>query len=98
MKHKKSIVFLLFIAAFVFNAFSFIAAEVDEDDDIPRITKEEVLKIFDQPGVTLIDVRYEKNWKKSDMKIEGFVREHPNELGSLARKYSKDHKLILYCD
>jgi hypothetical protein len=46
----------------------------------------------------LIDVRYEKNWKKSDRKIAGATREHPNEIGSWVGKYTKDHKLILYCD
>ena len=61
-------------------------------------TKEELQKIINQPEVTLIDVRYEKNWKKSDMKIAGAVREHPNELGSWVGKYDKDQKIILYCD
>jgi rhodanese-related sulfurtransferase len=89
---------LVILTLLLFSAAGTIAAVTDEDDDIAKITKEELQKIIDQPGVTLIDVRYEKNWKKSDMKIKGALREHPNELGTWARKYSKDHKLILYCD
>jgi rhodanese-related sulfurtransferase len=87
---------MIFFVLFVFSAVHAIATE--DDDDIPKITKEEVQKIIGQSDVTLIDVRYEKNWKKSDMKIAGAIREHPNELGSWVGKYVKDHKLILYCD
>jgi rhodanese-related sulfurtransferase len=87
---------MFFLVLFVFSAVHAIATE--EDDDISKITKEEVQKIIGQPDVTLIDVRYEKNWQKSDMKIAGAIREHPNELGSWVNKYDKDHKLILYCD
>ena len=63
-----------------------------------KISKEEVQKIIGLPDVTLIDVRYDKNWKKSDMKIASAVREHPNELGSWVGKYKKDQRLILYCN
>ena len=98
MEHKKSLFLILFLFAFVFNAVHVIATETEEDDDITKITKEEVQKIIGQSDVTLIDVRYEKNWKKSDMKIAGAIREHPNEIGTWVKKYAKDHKLILYCD
>jgi rhodanese-related sulfurtransferase len=87
---------MFFLVFFVFSAVH--ALGIEEEDDIAKITKEEVQKIIGQPDVTLIDVRYEKNWKKSDMKIAGAIREHPNEIGSWEGKYTKDHKLILYCD
>jgi predicted sulfurtransferase len=96
MKHLKFNFIIFFLVLFVFSAVHAIATE--EDDDISKITKEEVQKIIGQPDVILIDVRYEKNWKKSDMKIAGAIREHPNELGSWVGKYAKDHKVILYCD
>jgi rhodanese-related sulfurtransferase len=70
----------------------------EEDEDIRRIQKEEVKTLIGKPNVTLIDVRYDKNWKKSDMKIAGAIREHPNEIGSWAGKYAKDRMIILYCD
>lgn len=96
MRLKKCVFLIFFLTLFSLSAVHVIAA--DEDDDIPKLTKEEVQEILGQSDVTLIDVRYEKNWTKSDMKIAGAAREHPNELGSWVGKYAKDHKLILYCD
>ena len=96
MKHVISIFVIL--CFFISSSSLAVATETEEDEDISKITKEEVQKIIGQPDITVIDVRYEKNWKKSDMKIAGAVREHPNELGSWVDKYDKDHKLILYCD
>jgi hypothetical protein len=96
MKSKKYNFLIFFLVFFVFSAVHAIGTE--EDDDISKITKEEVQKIIGQADVLLIDVRYEKNWKKSDMKIAGAIREHPNELGSWVGKYAKNNKLILYCD
>jgi hypothetical protein len=96
MKYMSGILVVLFLL--LFCSSHAIAADTEEDDDIATITKEEVQKIIGQSDVTVIDVRYEKNWKKSDLKIAGAVREHPNELGSWVGKYDKGHKLILYCD
>jgi hypothetical protein len=96
MKYMNGIFVILFLL--ILSTVGAIGTETEEDDDISRITKEELQRIIDLPDVTLIDVRYEKNWKKSDMKIAGSIREHPNELGSWVDKYEKDRRLILYCD
>lgn len=68
------------------------------DEDAPRIAKEELKAKLGDPAVTVIDVRYTANWKKSSQKIAGAVREDPNEISSWAGKYRKDQVLILYCD
>lgn len=75
-----------------------VPAIAEENEEIPRISKEQVRDLIGQPGVVLIDVRYVKSWKKSDKKIAGAVREHPNEIGSWVKKYAKDTRIILYCD
>jgi hypothetical protein len=54
----------------------------EEDEDIRRITKEEAKTLINNEDITIIDVRYTKNWNKSEQKIAGAVRENPNELGS----------------
>lgn len=97
MKLKTNLI-LFFLVFFIFNAVSVQAISNEEDDDIKMITKEELHKIINQPGMTLIDVRYIKNWRKSDKKIKGAIRENPNELSSWIGKYAKDQKIILYCD
>ena len=69
-----------------------------EEEDIRRIAKEEAKELIGKPGVTLIDARYPDSWEKSDKKIAGSVREHPNEIGSWVAKYDKNSTIILYCD
>jgi len=68
------------------------------DDDAPRITKEELKAKLGDPSVTVIDVRYKANWKKSGQKVARAVREDPNEISSWIGKYKKDQVLVFYCD
>ena len=64
----------------------------------PRITKEELKAKLGDPSVTVIDVRYKANWKKSGQKVARAVREDPNEISSWIGKYKKDQVLVFYCD
>jgi len=68
------------------------------DDDAPRITKEELKAKLKEPALTVIDVRFGPNWKKSGQKIAKAVREDPNEISSWVGKYRKDQTLVFYCD
>lgn len=77
---------------------STLAVYAVADEEIRRVSKEEVKELIGKPGVALIDVRYYDSWEKTDTKIAGAVREHPNEIGSWAPKYDKNSTIILYCD
>ncbi|UCF85519.1 MAG: hypothetical protein JSV50_07765 [Desulfobacteraceae bacterium] len=72
-------------------AQSAIAAEV------PRMTKEELKSRLDDPDVVIVDVRIGKDWKGSEFKIKGAVREDPTDFSTWAEKYPKDKTLVLYC-
>ena len=63
----------------------------------PKITKDELKLIIDEPDVVIIDVRSDKDWNSSDTKIKGAVREDYKNIDSWINKYSKDKKLIFYC-
>jgi rhodanese-related sulfurtransferase len=65
--------------------------------DVPRMTKEELRAMMDNPDLVIIDVRYDKHWKGSDRMIKGAVREDPDNVKSWADKYGKDKLLVLYC-
>ncbi len=65
--------------------------------DVPRMTKEELKALLDNPDLIVIDVRTQQNWKESDLKIKGAVREDPGAVESWANKYPKDKILVLYC-
>jgi len=81
----------LLAIAWIFSAIS-IAAE-----DAPRITKEEVVTLLDDPKVAILDARALSDWKKSDKKIKGAVRVDPHDVGTWAGNYSKEKKIIVYC-
>jgi rhodanese-related sulfurtransferase len=66
-------------------------------DDVPRITKDELKSKLDDPNVVILDVIREEDWKLSERKIKGAVRESPEKWKSWAQKYGKDKTLVLYC-
>jgi len=67
-------------------------------EDVPLIAKEALKERLGESGLVVIDVRYDKNWRKSTQKIAGAVRENPNDIGLWTGKYPKERKIVLYCD
>ncbi len=70
---------------------SAIAAEV------PTITKEDLRAKLGDPNLVVLDVRQGRDWKTSDVKIKGAVRENPGDIAGWAGKYPKNKTLVLYC-
>jgi len=66
-------------------------------DEVPRMTKEQLKALLDDPDVVILDVRTSRDWKGSEKKIKGAIRENPKGFASWAHKYSKDKTLVLYC-
>lgn len=87
----------LLVLVFVFGCHHRIKS-IKQVEHIPRITKEELKQKIGEPAVSIIDVRYGPNWKKSDRLIAGAVREEPMEVGSWIHKYPKHQMIVLYCD
>jgi len=68
------------------------------DAKIPRMIKEELKSLLDNPEVAILDVRIADEWKKTNLKIKGAVREDPEkDYRSWASKYPKDKTLVFYC-
>lgn len=67
--------------------------------EIPRISKEELKSMLENPDVVVIDVRAIPDHNTSVKKIKGSVREDPDPIKakSWANKYSKDKTIVLYC-
>jgi hypothetical protein len=65
--------------------------------DVPRMKKDELKALLGNPDLVILDLRLGRDWKDSDLKIKGAVREEPNDIESWAKKYSKDKTLVLYC-
>ena len=64
--------------------------------DVPRITKEELMEKLADPGVVILDVRPEQQWKSTKLKIVGAIHEDPMAIESWAGKYPKDKTIVLY--
>ena len=62
-----------------------------------KITKEELLPLLGKPDVTIIDLRFGRDWYDSNLKIKCAVREDPMKPGLWMDKYPKDKMLIFYC-
>ena len=75
----------------------YIGTEVILANEVPRINKEELRGMLDNPDLIIVDVRTGESWEKSKMKIQGAVREDPKGAKSWAEKYSKDKTMVLYC-
>jgi len=65
--------------------------------DAPRITKDELKALFGNADLILLDVRSESDWKESNLKIQGAIREEPGQFKSWSEKYSKEKIIVLYC-
>jgi hypothetical protein len=66
-------------------------------EEVPRMTKDELKTMLDDPNVVILDVRVGRDWKGSERKMKGSIRENPKRFESWAHKYPKDMTLVLYC-
>ena len=74
-----------------------ILATFAKSADVPRMTKDELKAMLDNPDLVILDVRAQSDWKGDESKIKGAVREDPESVKSWAGKYPKDKTLVLYC-
>jgi rhodanese-related sulfurtransferase len=65
--------------------------------EVPRISKEQLKSMLGDPNVVVIDVRIAFDWKESNSKIKGAIRENPARFDSWFHKYPKDKTIVLYC-
>jgi rhodanese-related sulfurtransferase len=66
--------------------------------DVPKITAEELRDMLGSPDLIIIDVRIERDWKSSALKVKGAVWEDFMDVDTWANKYPKDKTIVLYCD
>jgi rhodanese-related sulfurtransferase len=92
MKHKLRMTLgLAFILLFAFTIPTYGA------EDVPRISTEELNNTLENSDLVLLDVRTERDWNKSDIKIIGAIRVDPDDIKSWAGNYSKDQMIVAYC-
>jgi predicted sulfurtransferase len=65
--------------------------------DVPRMDKEDLKARLGDPEVVIIDVRTARDWKASDLKIKGAIREEAGNVSEWAPKLDKNKTIVLYC-
>ncbi len=65
-------------------------------DGVPRINKEKLKAMLDNPEVIIIDVRTGGDWKHSELKIKGALRKRPQLFDSWANELPPDKMIVLY--
>jgi len=91
-RYKKALYILLLIS--LLAGLPVIASA----SDVPKIKKEELNAMLNNPDLIIIDVRRERDWKSSSLKIRGAVWEDFLEVEAWAQKYPKNKTIVLYCD
>ena len=77
-------------------AMASVPARAAAEEEVPRITKEELKADLDNEDVVIIDVRTMKDWNASDYLIKGARRENPMDT-NFWYNYPKDKTMVLYC-
>ena len=88
---------ILIILGMLGSTIFCVTAEAASPEDVPRMTKEQVKSMMDNPEFVIIDVRAPKDWDGRDSKIKGAIREDPSNIPAWADKYPKEKTLLFYC-
>ncbi len=75
MKEPKSLKALSMLSSLVIVRLFTIAPVAAED--VPRVKKEMLVGYLDNAEVYVLDLRTEEDWKDSEFKIKGALREEP---------------------
>ena len=75
-----------------------MTAPAASGSNVPKITVEELRAMLGKPDLIIIDVRLERDWKASALKIPGAVWEDFREADTWVKKYPKEKTIVLYCD
>lgn len=86
----------LMAACILGSALELPVLAMGKNVEVPRLTKEELRSLIGAPEVVVLDVRVGDEWKKSNEKIQGAVREDPEKYNQWAVKYPKEKTLVFY--
>lgn len=79
------------------SVFGRLTGNVCTAGSVPRMEKEELNALLGNADLVILDVRTDFDWRQSEFKVKGAVRESPGKFQSWAEKYPKDRTIVLYC-
>ena len=66
-------------------------------DDAPRMDKDELKALLDNPDVVILDARTSSGWNQSENKIKGAHRLDQSNWQNLETMYPKEKTIVVYC-
>ncbi len=87
---KKNIILL--VSCLFFCAVSLFAAE-----EVQVMSAQDLKDNLHAKDVTILDVRSERGWKKSEFKIPGALRATWDSFEEWSGSLPKENRLVLYC-
>jgi hypothetical protein len=86
------------LAAFIAGVFFLCAVSPAlEADDVPRMSKDELKTLLDNPDVVILDARDSPEWNKSENKIKGAHRLDESNIERVETMYPKEKIIVVYC-
>jgi rhodanese-related sulfurtransferase len=82
----------LIFACLLLSATSLLAA-----DDVQFMSPEELKKNLNAEYISILDVRSERGWSNSEVKIPGAVRVTWDNFDEWSASLPEDNALVLYC-
>ena len=93
---KRVVLCIAFLSLAVVSTV-FVGGVACAQQDVPKMTKEDLKPLIGNPDVIIIDVRSKPDWEGDDLIVKGAVREDPTQVASWMDKYPKDKTLVFYC-
>lgn len=66
-------------------------------EDVPRVTNEVLVRYLDNAEVYVLDVRTEEDWKDSEFKIKGVLREEPKNFNFCTKVPRRSGIRLILC-
>jgi len=96
--HVTRIYYSVFLVLALICLLTGMTAQAASGSNVPKISVEELKANLGNPDLIIIDVRIERDWKASALKIPGAVWEDFLEADAWVKKYPKEKTIVLYCD
>jgi rhodanese-related sulfurtransferase len=65
--------------------------------DTPRISKEKLKTMLNDPRLIIIDTRVKQQWDKSEYKLPKALHQNPWEADEWAKDFPRDRTVVSYC-
>ena len=78
-------------------ALMLLAAAGAQAAQVPRISPSELKARMGQPDLVILDVRSRRDWRASDAKIKGALRQEPFAADKWAAGLDRSKTYVLYC-